>query len=155
MIPPDSRQILDDPYYLDIERRLSKLGLGLGGLVLVLLVCFASLKAISGFIAGSVLSYYNFVWMKQGVDRLLAGFQPGSDESSRKGYSQKAERWVIFKYFARFALIGASLYAIFRFRFFNLKAFILGLLLFVMAVLVECLYQVFKTLAEDRDRGRT
>jgi hypothetical protein len=154
MIPPDSRQILEDPYYLNIERRLTWLSLSLAAAIVLMLSIFASIRMVVGFIVGSALSYYNFVWMKQGVDRLLAGFQSGDDSSAREGRWRKGERRVIFKYFVRFALIGGSLYAIVRFRILDLKAFVLGLLLFVMAVLVECVYQVFKTLTEDRDRGR-
>jgi hypothetical protein len=154
MIPPDSRQILEDPYYLNIERRLAWLSLSLAAAIVLTLSIFASIRMVVGFIAGSVLSYYNFVWMKQGIDRLLAGFQPTGDSRARGRRSQKGERRVIFKYFVRFALIGGSLYAIVRFRILDLRAFVLGLLLFVMAVLVECVYQVIKTLTEDRDRGR-
>jgi hypothetical protein len=155
MFPPDSSQLLVDPYYLDIERRLTRLSLGLGLVILSALLIFASLRAVVGFIAGSVLSYYNFFWMKQAVDRLLAKFQPsGNNDDSTVGW-RKGERRVVFKYFMRFALIGGSLYAIFRYRILDLKAFGLGLFLFVMAVLAECIYQVTKTLIEDWERGRT
>ena len=155
MILPDSSQILEDPYYLKVERRLTWLSLALGMAILSILLVFASIRAVVGFISGSILSYYNFVWMKQAIDRLLAKFQPsGESDSSPSGW-QKAKRRVVFKYFMRFVLIGGSLYAIFRFHILDLKAFVLGLFLFVMAVLVECVYQVVKTLVEDRQRGRT
>jgi hypothetical protein len=155
MFPADSSQLLVDPYYLNIERRLTRLSLCLGLVILSVLLSFASLRAVVGFMAGSVLSYYNFIWMKQAVDRLLTRFQPsGSNDGSTVGWS-KGGRRVIFKYFIRFALIGGSLYAIFRFQILDLKAFALGLFLFVMAVLVEGIYQVTKTIIEDWDRGRT
>ena len=155
MYPPISSQLLEDPYYNNIERRLTRLSLGLGLVILSALLILTSLKAVIGFIAGSVLSYYNFLWMKQAVDRLLAKFQPpGSNEVSMVGW-KKGERRVVFKYFMRFALIGGSLYAIFRYQILDLKAFALGLFLFVIAVLAECIYQVTKTLIEDWERGRT
>lgn len=155
MILPDSDQILEDPYYLNIERRLSWLSLGLGLMILSVLLVFASTRVVVGFITGSILSYYNFAWMKQAVDHLLAKLQTSQDSAVLPVVWQRAEKRVVFKYFIRFALIGGSLYAIFRFRILDVKAFILGLLLFVMAVLVECLYQVGKTLIEDWQRGRT
>jgi hypothetical protein len=154
MIPLDSRHTLEDPYYLNIGRRLTWLSLSLAAVIVLTLSIFASLEMVVGFIAGSVISYYNFVWMKQGIDHLLEGFQPTGDSRARERRWQKGERRVIFKYFVRFALIGGSLYAIVRFRILDLRAFVLGLLLLVMAVLIECVYQVFKTLTEDRDRGR-
>ena len=155
MFPPNSSQLLEDPYYLNIDRRLTRLGLGLGLVILPLLLTFASLRAALGFVFGSILSYYNFLWMKQAVDRLVAGFQPPGDNGISMAGLKKGGRQVVFKYFMRFALIGGSLYAIFRFRILDPKGFILGLLLFVMAVLAECIYQVTKTLIEDRERGRT
>ena len=154
-ILPSSSQPLADSYYQNIERRLTWLSLGLGLVIVSGLLIFASLRAVFGFIAGSILSLYNFLWMKQAVDRLLAGFQASGDDNAvtTAGW-KKAERRVVFKYFMRFALIGGSLYAIFRFRILDLKGFILGLFLFVMAVLAECIYQVTKTLIEDWERGR-
>jgi hypothetical protein len=93
--------------------------------------------------------------MKQAVDRLLARLQPSEgNDVSTVGW-RKGEWRVIFKYFMRFALIGGSLYAIFRYQILDLKSFALGLFLFVMAVLAECIYQVTKTLIEGWERGRT
>ena len=154
VIPRSSSQPLADSYYQDIEQRLTRLSLGLGLVIVSGLLIFASLRAVFGFIAGSILSLYNFLWMKQAVDRLLAGFQPSGDNAVSTAGWKKGERRVVFKYFMRFALIGGSLYAIFRFRILDLKGFILGLFLFVMAVLAECIYQVTKTLIEDWERGR-
>ena len=155
MFPTNSSQLLEDPYYLNVERRLIRLSIVLGVAVLLSLLIFDSFRAALGFVFGAIVSYYNFLWMKQAVDRLLAGFQPSMDKNLSTLGRKKGERRVVLKYFMRFALIGGSLYAIFRFRILDLKGFILGLFLFVMAVLAECIYQVTKTLIEDRERGRT
>jgi len=155
MFLPNSSQLLLDSYYQNFERRLTRLSLGLGLVIVSVLLIFTSLRAVFGFIAGSILSLYNFLWLKQAVDRLLARFQPsGSNDVSTVGW-RRGERRVVFKYFMRFALIGGSLCAIFRYQILDVKAFALGLFLFVMAVLVEGIYQVTKTIIEDWDRGRT
>jgi hypothetical protein len=107
-------------------------------------VLFVSWKFVVSFLIGAVISYLNFCWMKQGVDRLIGSF--GSEVSPAP---QSPERHVIFKYFLRYALIGGTLYAIFRFQFFEARGAILGLLLFVAAVLFECLHLVIKTLLEE------
>jgi len=91
-----------------------------------------------------VISYLNFCWMKQGVDRLIGSFGSGVSPARRPSGKR-----VIFKYFLRYALIGGTLYAIFRFQFFEVRGAILGLLLFVAAVLFECLHLVIKTLLEE------
>jgi len=92
---------------------------------------------------GAVIFNHNFCWMKQGVDRLIGSF--GSAVSSPRPSGKR----VIFKYFLRYALIGGTLYAIFRFQFFEARGAIIGLLLFVAAVLFECLHLVIKTLLEE------
>ncbi len=152
---PDSRGILEDPYYVGIERRLIRMGLGIAAVAMVLSLVLASATFALSFSLGAVLSYYNFVWMKQGVDRLLERFQSPSGMTVSELRSSPVERRVIFKYFLRYALIGTSLYVIFRLRFLDIKAAFLGLFLFVAAVLAECVVQVAKTLIEARNRART
>jgi hypothetical protein len=141
-------QILEDPFYLNVEKRILKISIVIASLILATSLYWGSWKFIISFIVGSILSVLNFSWMKQGVDRMLQGFQ--SSEVA-KSPSKK----IIFKYFIRYSLIGGVLYAIFRYRFFDARAAFLGLFLVVMAVLYECLYQIIKSLFEDGTRGRT
>jgi len=139
-----SQELLNDPYYATVETQLTRIGAVLAGLTLVVGALFVSWKFVVSFLVGAVISYLNFCWMKQGVDRLIGSF--GSEAGSARRPSGKG---VIFKYFLRYALIGGTLYAIFRFQFFEARGAILGLLLFVAAVLFECLHLVLKTLLEE------
>ena len=139
-----SQELLNDPYYATVEKRLTRVGMVLGGSTLVVGAVFVSWKFVVSFLVGAVISYLNFSWMKQGVDRLIGSF--GSEVSPSPRPSGKR---VIFKYFLRYALIGGTLYAIFRFQFFEARGAIMGLLLFVAAVLFECLHLVIKTLLEE------
>jgi len=139
-----SQELLDDPYYATVENRLTRIGLVLAGLTLLLGALFASWKFVVSFLVGAVISYLNFCWMKQGVDRLIGSIARAITPAPRP-----SGKWVIFKYFLRYALIGGTLYAIFRFQFFEVRGAILGLLLFVAAVLFECLHLVIKTLLEE------
>ena len=144
-----SQELLNDPYYATVENRLTRIGMVLGGSTLVVGALFVSWKFVVSFLVGALISYLNFCWMKQGVDRLIGSF--GSEVSPSPRPSGKR---VILKYFLRYALIGGTLYAIFRFQFFEARGAILGLLLFVAAVLFECLHLVIKTLLEEK-YGRT
>ena len=139
-----SQELLNDPYYATVENRLTRIGMLLGGLTLVVGALFVSWKFVMSFLVGAVISYLNFCWMKQGVDRLIGSFGVEANPVPRR-----PGRAVIFKYFLRYALIGGTLYAIFRFQFFEARGAILGLLLFVAAVLFECLHLVIKTLLEE------
>jgi hypothetical protein len=138
-----SQELLNDSYYATVENRLTRIGMVLGGATLVVGAVLVSWKFVVSFLVGAVISYLNFCWMKQGVDRLIGSF--GSAVSSPRPSGKR----VIFKYFLRYALIGGTLYAIFRFQFFEARGAILGLLLFVAAVLFECLHLVTKTLLEE------
>jgi len=140
----NSQDLLNDPYYATVENRLTRIGIVLGAVTLVLGALLASWKFVFSFLLGALISYLNFCWMKQGVDRLI-----GSFGSEAKPSPQRSAKGVIFKYFLRYALIGGTLYAIFRFQFFEARGAILGLLLFVAAVLFECLHLVIKTLLEE------
>ncbi len=140
-------QILEDPYYLNVEKRILKISLILAVGILAASVYWGSTKFVISFALGAILSLLNFSWMKQGIDRMLQGFQS-------QATPQSPGRAIIFKYFIRYALIGGGLYAIFRYQCFEARAAVLGLFLVVIAVIYECFYQVIKSLFEDRTRGR-
>jgi hypothetical protein len=148
IIAESGSQLLVDPYYLNVEKRIFGISLLLGGIIVLGSSFWISGKFALSFLAGASLSLLNFSWMKQGVDRMIEGFQAGALASPR------SSKGIIFKYFIRYALIGGALYAIFRSRFFEVRAALLGLFLVVVAVLYECLHQVIKSLIEDWKRGR-
>jgi hypothetical protein len=139
-----SQELLNDPYYATVENRLTRIGMLFGGVTLVVGALFISWKFVVSFLVGAIISYLNFCWMKQGVDRLIGSFSTEAIPAQRPSGKR-----VIFKYFLRYALIGGTLYAIFRYQFFEARGAIIGLLLFVAAVLFECLHLVIKTLLEE------
>ncbi|MEW5976158.1 MAG: ATP synthase subunit I [Acidobacteriota bacterium] len=148
---PEIHDALNDPYFREIDKRLTRVGLIIG-------IAIASAVALGGrwnflvsFLAGASVSFVNFFWLKQAIDRLLLLFQGGSVSLVQQ---KRGERRLILKYLLRYSLIGCVLYAIVRLRFFDATGAILGLLLCVMAVLYECVHQVVATLLEDRRNGR-
>ena len=130
-----------------LENRLWKISLGLGIPACLLALILGGPDSGLGFLAGAALSWINFRWLKQGVDRLLESVR--LEESPPKG----AVGTAIFKYFLRYALIGLSLYATFRFGFLEVFGFFSGLLLVVAAVLIECVLQVIRGWTEDPCHG--
>ncbi len=148
VIAESGSQLLEDPYYLNVEKRILGISLLLGGMIVLGSFFWISGRFALSFLVGAFLSLLNFSWMKQGVDRMIQGFQAEAVAPPRSG------KGIIFKYFIRYVLIGGALYAIFRYQFFEVRAALLGLFLVVMAVLYECLHQVIKFLIEDWKRGR-
>ena len=130
-----------------LDRRIRNVSLGLGIPACLAAVLLGGLESGLGFLGGAALSWINFRWLKQAVDRLLESTL--SAESLPKG----AVRAAIFKYFLRYALIGLSLYATVRFGFLEVFGFFSGLLLVVAAVLVECVLQVIRGWTEAPCHG--
>ena len=130
-----------------LEGRLWKISLGLGLPACLAALILGGLDSGLGFLAGAALSWINFRWLRQGVDRLLAGLLTPQPSPGR------AVSAAIFKYFLRYALIGLALYATFRIDFLGVFGFFSGLLLVVAAVLVECVLQVIKGWNEDPCHG--
>ena len=130
-----------------LDRRLWKISVALGIPTCLAALILGGLDSGLGFLAGAVLSWINFRWLKQGVDHLL--------ESTRQTQPlpRRTVRTAIFKYFLRYALIGLSLYATFRIDILEVFGFFSGLLLVVAAVLVECVLQVIKGWKEDPCHG--
>ncbi|MCY3759535.1 MAG: ATP synthase subunit I [Acidobacteria bacterium] len=130
-----------------LEHRLGKISLALGIPACLAALILGGLDSGLGLLAGAVLSWINFRWLKQGVDHLLESTR------SAKPTPKRAARAAIFKYFLRYALIGLSLYATFRIDIVEVFGFFSGLLLVVAAVLVECVLQVIKGWNEDPCHG--
>ena len=135
--------VLEDPYYFSIEKRLIRTSVWIGFGVILPGMFWASGVFVLGFVVGAAISLLNFLWLKQGIDRLL------SNSSESRFTRRHSNRFIIFKYFLRYALIGGILYAIFRFRFLDVQGTILGLFLLVAAIVFECITQVVGTLIED------
>ncbi len=144
---PEALETDHDAYYLGIERRLTVLSIYLGVITTAFLLLWGGASLACSFVLGAMLSYVNFRWLKEGIDRLLS-----TDFTSVP--AQRSTRKVIIKYFLRYALIGAVLYAIVRVKFLDVRTAFLGLLLFVASILCECIYQVIKGLSEDQSDGR-
>lgn len=130
-----------------LDRRLAKISLGLGIPACLAALLLGGPDSGLGFLAGAGLSWLNFRWLKQGVDRLLEGTRQAQP------LPRSRVRAAIFKYFLRYALIGLSLHATFRVDGLEVFGFFSGLLLVVGAVLVECVLQLIKGWEEDPCHG--
>ena len=129
-IPPAEQELL-----AGVDRRIYRaMGfLTVGGAILCWL--WRDWHWGAGFAIGAILSALNFYWLKTAVS-LLAQVA-GSGHPVRSGGT-------VARFVFRYVLIGVAGYVIFESSFISLKAFFLGLFLFIAAILVEVAYQIYR-----------
>ena len=137
-LPPDQEAFLAGS-----GRRLYRDMWVLGAVGVVACWLWHGWKWAGGFAAGAALSALNFHWMHSAVASLSDLFStPGgktpADRRPGPGPTGSAIRIML-----RYALIAGAGYAIFVSSFVSLDAFLIGLFLFLGAVLVEAAYELY------------
>ena len=130
--------------YDQFERRIDRTNC----LIVVVAVAFTlalhSVKGAFSLTAGGALSYLNFHWLKQVINDLIL-----------KGGKGPIGRRVVLQYSGRYALIGLALYVTIRFTFLELSLFLVGLFSYVLALLLESLFEIGRSLFRVNQNGRT
>ena len=136
--------MMDEARVLDgLDKRLNRTSLIATFVALPLAFFLFSTKAALSVGAGAILSYINFHWLKQAVDFVIL-----------QGAQGDIGRRVLFRFVARYALIGIFLYVTIRSSVFELLFVFAGLLVYVVAILVECVSEVCRVLIGDYRNGR-
>lgn len=115
----------------DFERRILRYNSWAAAGGALLLWWLASWGAALSFLVGGLLAMLNFVWLKGAIDAVL-----GALHGSRK--------LALLRFFLRYALIVAALFAIFKVSRGHLLFAFLGLFTTAAAVLAESLRQLIK-----------
>jgi small-conductance mechanosensitive channel len=92
-----------------------------------------------GFLAGSVIAYLNFHWLKNGVSVL-------ADRATNTGKSQSG-MGVILRFLLRYVLLGVVAYGILTSFPASLGGLFAGLFLPVAAIACEAVYELYANLA--------
>ena len=135
---------MTDDTFEGLDRRLNRSSLILTLLAVPVFFFFYSLKAALSIAAGAGLSYVNFHWLKQAVDFVVLQGAQGN----------RAPR-VLMKFVGRYALIALFLYVTIRSSALDLLFVFAGLLVYVLAILIECVSEVCRVLIGDYRNGRT
>jgi hypothetical protein len=134
----------EDAVFEGLERRLDRTSLVIALLAAPIVLLLVSSKAALSVVAGGVLSYINFHWLRQAVDFVIL-----------QGAQGNIGRRVMFRFVARYALIGLVLYVTIRSSVLDLLYVFAGLLIYIVAILVECVAEVCRVLIGDYRNGRT
>lgn len=112
-------------------------------LILLALSCLGALflysvRASIGVAIGGAISIVNFHWLKQAVDFVIL-----------RGAQGPVGKRVGLQYAGRYALIGLVLYATMRFSLSDPAFVLAGLLIYVLAVLLEAIIEIAKSIIRD------
>ena len=97
-------------------------------------------RAAAGFFVGCCLAGINFLWMK----RAIVAFAGRMAEP--KSEDDKAVHGSATRFAARYGVIAASLYVIFKSSIVSLSGVLVGLFLPVAAILAEAVYETYVAL---------
>jgi hypothetical protein len=127
-----------------LDRRLDRSSLIITLLAVPFILALHSAKGAASLAAGAALSYINFRWLKQAVDFVVqAGAEGG------------VARRVVIRFVGRYVLIALFLYVTIRSSVLDIVFVFAGLLVYVLAILIECVSEVCRVLIKDYRNGRT
>ena len=97
-----------------------------------------------GFAGGALLSALNFHWLTSAVATISEQVHaPDAEPPNRKAANRRRSTGIAVRLMLRYALIGIAGYAIFKSSLVSLNAFLLGLFLFLGAILIEIAYEIY------------
>ncbi|MCW5960014.1 MAG: ATP synthase subunit I [Pyrinomonadaceae bacterium] len=93
-----------------------------------------------GFFVGGIFSFINYYWLKASLKRIFEAAAEGSQVSAGPG-----------SYIWRYMMLGAVLLIVFYSNIFPIVAFLLGLVSFVFAVMIEAFIRIFSNIFNQKD----
>ncbi len=130
--------------FAQFERRLDRTNLVVILIAITLAGILHSPRGAASIGAGGVISYVNFRWLKQAVNFVIL-----------QGAQRRVGRRVGLQYAGRYALIGIALFVTIRFTLLDVTLLLAGLFSYVLAVLLECIFEIGRSLLRADPNGRT
>ena len=116
------------------DRRVDRTAIVLLVLVAGITFYLHSSRAAISLVVGGALSTINFHWLKQAVDFVIL-----------KGGSGPVGKRVAWQYAGRYAVIALTLYVTIRFSLLIPALIVAGLLVYVLAILLESVVEIGKS----------
>ena len=135
---------MTDDIFKGLDARLNRSSLIVGAVAVLIAFILVSAKAAISLAAGGVLSYINFRWLKRAIDFIVM-----------QGAEGRGARGVALRFVGRYALIAVFLYVTIRSSALQLVFVFAGLLIYVVAILIECFSEVIRVVIEDFRNGRS
>jgi hypothetical protein len=136
--PPVPAQSPEDDFYSGAATRLPWFMATLGLTLTAVAWWKFGHSAALGFLAGSVIAFLNFHWLKSGVSAL-------ADRATNTGKAQSGAG-IVLRFLLRYVLMGAAAYGILTSFPASLRGLLAGLFLPVGAIACEAAYETFAAL---------
>ena len=140
MTSPATETARSSPVGARTVRRISYLIPGFGFASALLAVLFQRLDWAGGLIAGSILAWLNFHWLKRGVEAFTS--RPAG-QTEAKGSRGRAAAYITASF--RYVLIGLAVYVIFNYLHVPLLSIALGLCAFVAATITASVWEILQS----------
>ena len=129
--------------YAVFESRLDRTNMIVMLLAVALVAFLDSTRGAVSIGAGGLISYVNFRWLKRAVNFVIL-----------EGGEGPVGRRVGLQFAGRYALIGFALFVTIRFTLLDLTFLLAGLFSYVLAVLLECIFEIGNSLLLTNPNGR-
>jgi hypothetical protein len=117
------------------ERRIAWLTLFFGAVASVAAAVLRQPLWAGGLMVGAVLAWFNFRWLRQGMNTLASQAQAGIPQP-------RVPIGAYFRVLFRYALIAVSVYVIFELLKFPLASMVVGLCALGPAAIVASVYEI-------------
>jgi len=127
------------------ENRIAWLTLCVGVLASIIAALLHNLLWAAGLLIGSILAWFNFRWLRRGMDALVAAAE------AQSGVSQpRVPVGAYFRALFRYALIAFTVYVIFKVLKVPLASMVVGLCALGPAAVAASVYEVAHSPAAER-----
>jgi hypothetical protein len=127
------------PYHL-AEQRIAQLTLVLGALASIGGFMLFSIRVGAGVLIGALLAWFNFRWLKNGLDAIVRVSTAQSDSTRAR-----LPIGSLIGLFGRYSLIAAFVCAIFIFFEIPVLSMLVGLCALGAATMVASLYEILRS----------
>jgi hypothetical protein len=128
---------IDASTYLESEKWIARLTLLLGGIAAIPVALFYSFPWGAGILIGAILAWFNFRWLKQGLDALTAASTAQAGQPN-----PQVPVATYFKALFRYGLIALAVYVIFNYLNVPILSMILGLCALGAATMAVSVYEI-------------
>lgn len=129
----------NDFEYLEAEKWIARLTLALGAVAAGMVSWFYGRVWGAGIFIGAILGWFNFRWLKQGLDVLAA-----ASAAQQEHLKPELPVSTYFKAAFRYGLIGLAVYVIFKYLNVPVLSMILGLCALGAATIAVSVYEILR-----------